>query len=72
MSRAGYDRLITVFSPEGRLYQIGSLFFDAFNSILPEYTFKAIKSCGYTGVGVRGKDCVCLAVQKKVAVSVLF
>jgi len=53
MATGGYDRQITVFSPEGRLYQI-------------EYAFNAVLIPNLTSVALRGKDSIVLVSQKKV------
>jgi 20S proteasome subunit alpha 1 len=52
--QAGYDRHISVFSPDGKLFQV-------------EYAIKAAKASGLTAVAVRGGKTVCVAIQKKIA-----
>ena len=39
------DKLMKVFAPDGRIYQI-------------EYAFKAIQAAGQNAIAIRGNDCV--------------
>lgn len=55
MSGNGHEYQITIFSPEGKLYQV-------------EYAFKGVKTSGLTSVGVRGKDSVAVVTEKRVPV----
>jgi hypothetical protein len=71
-------RYLTVFSPEGRLYQVGSCQNETqiklnrcLTSISAEYAFKAISGSGHTAVAVRGKDTAVVITQKKVPVRAL-
>ena len=72
-SSAGFDHQITIFSPEGRLYQvnlgnqpclIGPIVHLQLFQV--EYAFKAINSAGQTSVAVKGKDTAAVASVKKV------
>jgi proteasome alpha subunit len=53
MPPTAYDRAITIFSPEGKLYQV-------------EYAFEAVKK-GWTSLGLRTKTAVVLAAEKRKA-----
>lgn len=48
-----YDKHLTVFSSDGRIYQV-------------EYSFKAVLSVGLNAVAVRGTDCCVVCTQKKI------
>ncbi|MDD5959275.1 MAG: archaeal proteasome endopeptidase complex subunit alpha [Methanobrevibacter wolinii] len=51
LQNAGYDRAITVFSPDGRLFQV-------------EYAREAVKR-GTTSLGIKSKDGIVLVVDKR-------
>lgn len=75
-----HDHHITIFSPQGHLYQIGmthsalepaiSPVFELIVPCLPtEYAMKAALSGGSTAIAVRGAETSVFITQKKVPVS---
>ena len=48
-----FEKLMKVFSPDGRIYQM-------------EYAFKAIQTFGPPSIALRGNDSVVVCTQKKV------
>eukprot|EP00796_Vickermania_ingenoplastis_P006167 gene6167-4445_t len=53
MSRTGFDKYTTIFSPEGTLAQV-------------EYAFKAVTQGGLLSVAIRCKDSVVIVIQRPV------
>lgn len=51
VAAVGYDRYVTIFSPEGWMDQV-------------KYAFKAVKAPGTTRGVVRGQGVVCVVTQK--------
>ncbi|EDO06189.1 putative proteasome subunit alpha type 6 protein [Babesia bovis T2Bo] len=54
-SNAAYDRHITIFSPEGKLFQL-------------EYALKAVKNSNITGLAIKDNDAIAVVCQKKLSV----
>merc|ERR1712151_1379014 len=51
--RMSFEKLMKVFAPDGRIYQM-------------EYAFKAVNTFGHTAIAVRGNDSVVVCTQKKI------
>ena len=69
-----FDRQITIFSPQGHLYQIGELHFlhNLFKNLYTdtcgclEYAIKGATGGGNTAVAIRGEKSAVVISQKKV------
>ncbi|GIX64622.1 proteasome subunit alpha type-6, putative [Babesia caballi] len=65
-SNSAYDRHITIFSPEGKLFQLGTLCALS-RQRSAEYALKAVKNSNLTGLAIKDDNAIAVVSQKKLS-----